>query len=325
MSLPRKKRILVTGAAGYIGRLVVADLIQRTNEVDTVVALDIAHPDGSGDTPRAIRVQGDICSGDLGRLFAEHGIDTVVHLATIVRAPRGAPSDLAFRVDVEGTRNVLEACVQNCVDRLIVTSSGAAYGYHQDNPSWLQEDDALRGNADFPYAHHKRLVEEMLAEARKRHPELEQVVFRPGTVLGESVHSPITDLFEKPAVMGIMGSESPFVFIWDHDVVSSLAAAIFGGPPGVFNLAGDGALSPREIARILKKPYLPLPARLVAAVLFVLKKLGVTEHGPERVKFLQHRPVLDNQKLKEAFGFVPKMTSREAFNFYATKRGLLAP
>ena len=56
----------------------------------------------------------------------------------------------------------------------------------------------MRGNAEFAYSHHKRLIEEMLAKARTEHPELKQLIFRPGTVLGETVHSPVTDLFERP-------------------------------------------------------------------------------------------------------------------------------
>ncbi len=65
--------------------------------------------------------------------------------------------------------------------QIIVTSSGAAYGYHADNPEWLTEDDPVRGNEAFAYSHHKRLVEEMLAVCRTQHPELRQVVLRVGT------------------------------------------------------------------------------------------------------------------------------------------------
>jgi UDP-glucose 4-epimerase len=64
---------------------------------------------------------------------------------------------------VGGTRNVLDACVAHGVKHLIVSSSGAAYGYHADNPAWLTETHPLRGNPAFAYSDHKRQVEEMLA------------------------------------------------------------------------------------------------------------------------------------------------------------------
>lgn len=315
--------VLVTGAAGYVGRLCVAALAQRLDELSVLVALDWTEVDAPERIEGVVYEQGDICDHALKDLFRKHGIDTVVHLASIVRAPKGAPADLAYRVDVLGTKNILEACEDSSATRLIVTSSGAAYGYHPDNPEWLDENDPLRGNDEFEYSKNKRLVEAMLAQWREERPELRQVVFRPGTVVGEDVHSPVTDLFEKPVVLGIVGSESPFVFIWDQDLVACLVDAIFSDKVGVYNQAGDGALTPREIARLLDKPYVPLPGSLVKAMLWTFKRLGLTENGPERVAFLRYRPVLSNRRLKEEYGYTPQLTSREAFELYARARGLL--
>lgn len=315
--------VLVTGAAGYVGRLCVAALAQRRGELSALVALDWAETDPANRLDGVVYKQGDICDPALVDVFREQGIDTVVHLASIVRVPKGAPEDLAYRVDVLGTQNILDACEAVNAKRLIVTSSGAAYGYHPDNPDWLDEEDPLRGNDEFEYSKHKRIVEGMLAKWREERPELRQVVFRPGTIVGPDVHSPVTDLFEKPVILGIIGSNSPFVFIWDQDLVACLVDAVFSDKVGVYNQAGDGALTPREIAKILDKPYVPLPAPLVKGVLWLLKSLRLGENGPERVKFLQYRPVLSNRRLKEEYGYTPELTSREAFELYARARGLL--
>ena len=315
--------VLVTGAAGYVGRLCVAALSERLEELTALVALDWIKVDASERIKGVVYEQGDICDHALKDLFRKHGIDTVVHLASIVRAPKGAPADLAYRVDVLGTQNILEACEISGATRLIVTSSGAAYGYHPDNPDWLDENDPLRGNEEFEYAKNKRLVEKMLAEWREERPELRQIVFRPGTIVGADVHSPVTELFEKPVMLGIVGSESPFVFIWDQDLVACLVDAVFSDKVGIYNQAGDGALTPREIATMLGKPYVALPASVVKVVLWALKGLGMTDNGPERVAFLRYRPVLSNRRLKEEFGYVPRLTSREAFELYARARGLL--
>ncbi len=316
--------VLVTGAAGYVGHLCVAALAERRHEVSALVALDWTEVAPTDRLDGVTYEQGDICDPALGDLFRRHLIDTVVHLASIVRTPDGAPVDLAYRVDVDGTRNVLDACEEAGATRLVVTSSGAAYGYHADNPEWLDEDDPLRGNDEFAYAKHKRLVEAMLARHREDHPELRQVIFRPGTIVGTDVHSPVTDLFEKPVVLGIAGSSAPFVFIWDQDLVTCLVDAVFSATVGVFNQAGDGAVTAREIAHMMGKPYVPLPAPVVRGALWMLQRLGMTDHGPERVAFLRYRPVLSNRRLKEEFGYTPQLTSREAFELYARSRGLLA-
>ena len=57
--------------------------------------------------------------------------------------------------------------------------------------------------------------------------------------------------------------------------------------------------------------------------LWIGRSLRLTEHGPEKVRFLRYRPVLANDRLKRVFGFTPTRTSREAFEEYlATHPGV---
>ena len=313
-------RVLVTGACGYLGRQVVARLADPAleNRPDLVVAHDIRTP--TERLPGVVYEEADIRDPRIADALARHHIDTVVHLASIVTPGKDSRRDFEYDVDVNGTRNLLQACVQQGVQRIVVSSSGAAYGYHADNPAWLTENMPVRGNKVFAYAHHKRLVEEMLAEYRHSHPALEQVVLRIGTILGATVRNQITDLFEKPRLLAIRGSDSPFVFIWDQDVVGIIVRAVSGGPPGIYNVAGDGALTIHEIAARLGKPTLQLPAWLLQAALAVLKPLGLTQYGPEQLDFLRFRPVLLNTKLKTAFGYTPTYTSAEVFELYRQAR-----
>jgi UDP-glucose 4-epimerase len=313
-------RVLVTGAGGYLGSQVVAALVRPdcADRAELVVALDVRPPA----TPLAgvEYAVADIRSPDLADIMGRHHIDTVVHLASIVTPGRGSRREFEYDVDVNGTRNVLQACIGTGVRRIIVSSSGAAYGYRADNPPWLTEDMPVRGNEVFAYSHHKRLVEEMLAEYRGRRPELEQVVLRIGTVLGASVRNQITDLFEKPRLLAIKGSDSPFVFIWDQDVVAVIVRAISQGPAGIFNVAGDGALTIHEIAARMGKRCLVLPAWLLRGALACLRRLGLTQYGPEQLDFLRYRPVLLNTRLKTVFGYTPRYSSSEVFEIYRQAR-----
>jgi UDP-glucose 4-epimerase len=77
----------------------------------------------------------------------------------------------------------------------------------------------------------------------------------------------------------------------------------------------------QEIAAMSSKPYLPLPVPLVRTGLAIFKKLGLTQYGPEQVNFLRYRPVLSNRRLKEQFGYTPRMTTREVFEYYVGQRG----
>ena len=314
------KRVLVTGGGGYLGRQVVAALAALPEErrPAAIVCHDIREPDAR--LPGVEYVVADIRSADIADIIARHLITTVIHLASIVTPGKNSNRAFEFDVDVNGTRNLLEACVRHGVRRIIVSSSGAAYGYHHDNPDWLTEDHPLRGNEAFAYSHHKRLVEEMLAGYRSAQPDLEQVIFRIGTILGPTVRNQITDLFEKPRLIAIAGSDSPFVFIHDADVVGAMLHAIDSGKPGIFNVAGDGKLTIHEIAARLGKRCLVLPAWLLRSALWLLKKLGLTQYGPEQLDFLRYRPVLLNRRLKEEFGYVPKLSSADVFELYRRSR-----
>ncbi|MEJ1156218.1 SDR family oxidoreductase [Microbacterium marmarense] len=305
-------RVLITGGAGFLGSHVAAALVAHP-AVALVVAGDVRRPEHPIDS-----VVYDDCDvtreGSVAPLLQRHDIDVVVHLAAIVSP--GRDHEMEYRVDVDGSRNVLEACVAAGVKRIVVSSSGAAYGYHRDNPHWLTETDQLRGNDAFPYSKHKRLVEQLLGAYRETHPELEQVVFRIGTILGPTVQNQITQLWDSKRLLAIKGSASPFVFIWVDDVAAAMARAATDGPAGIYNVAGDGRLTVQQIADRLGKRLLSIPAWALALALRVGQTLRLTVHGPEKVLFLQYRPVLDNASLKRDFGFTPSMTSAEVFEAY---------
>ncbi len=308
--------VLVTGSAGYLGSQVVAELAARQDIA--CVALDVREPGRRLDGV-AYEIA-DIRAPEVDAIVARHTPQMVVHLASIVTPGKKSNREFEYSVDVEGTRNLLEACVRHRVGRVIVSSSGAAYGYHADNPEWLSESDPVRGNRSFAYSWHKRLVEEMLADYRVRQPQLEQVIFRIGTILGATVHNQITDLFEKPRLIAIRGSASPFVFIHDQDVVAAIVRGVDSPVTGIFNVAGDGKLDIDQIAARLGKRCVVLPAGLLQAALWLLKKLGMTQYGPEQIDFLRYRPVLANRRLKEEFGYVPKLTSAEVFELWRQSR-----
>lgn len=307
--------VFVTGASGYLGALVVRQLAKATKR--PIIAADVV------EVPAAARLAGvQYCTLDVrdgaavDRAIGAQPVHVVVHLAAIITPPRDGGRELAWDVDIRGTRHVLDSCVAHKVAKIIVTSSGAAYGYHADNAESLDEDAPLRGNEVFAYSHHKRLVEQMLATFRVEQPQLAQLVLRPGTILGASTKNTITALFERRLVMGLWHSRSPFVFVWDEDVARCIVAGVTQEAfAGVYNLAGEGTLSLREIAVLLGKPYVEVPAGLLRRGLSLWSRFGRAPYGPEQVLFLQHRPVLDSRRLREGAGFALK-TSRQVFDIY---------
>lgn len=303
-------RVLITGGTGFLGSFVAQKLVPK---VEKVIVGDIREP---ASTISDVEFQKcDVTDRDaIKSLIIRHRIDTVVHLAAIMTP--GVDVDFEYKVDVVGSRNVFGVAAEAGVKQIVVSSSGAAYGYHPDSPEWITEATPVKGNDEYSYARHKRLVEETLAGYRKTHPKMKQTIFRIGTILGPTVANQITALWDSKRILKIAGSDSPFVFIWVDDVAEVMARAATGAPAGIYNVAGDGKLSVPDIAQRLNKNLLIIPAWMLALALRVGRALKLTEHGPEKVRFLRYRPVLDNSKLKTEFGYTPQKTSAEAFEAY---------
>lgn len=315
-----KPTVLITGANGYLGNVVLRALVREAAQLRHVVALDI-RPSSVEETNEGVTYRtGDVRSAKLAEVLREFAVTSVVHLASIVNPGKHVDRSFLYSVDVEGTENVLACCIDAGVGQIVVASSGAAYGYHPDNPIPLRENDPLRGNPEFAYSDHKRIVEEMLARYREEHPQLKQLILRPGTILGENTSNQITRLFEGRIVLGLRGTTTPFVFAWDQDVAACIVRGILDSKSGIYNLAGDGTLTMREIARLLGKPYVALPVPVLTSALWLLSKINLTQYGPEQVNFLRYRPVLSNELLKREFPYVPKKTTEETFRFWLSHR-----
>ncbi len=312
------KNILITGACGYLGSLLTQELAKEKEilGIHHLIAADIKHPQVLEEGVSFEYL--DVREKKAFDLLQKYQINCVIHLASIVTPSGQSNRAFEYSVDVEGTHNILNACIQAKVKRLIISSSGAAYGYYPENIKPLIETDPIRGNYEFAYSYHKRLIEEELKKYRELYPDLEQTIFRITTILGEKVNNQITDLFKKKIQLGICGTESGFSFIWDQDAIACFKQSIFSEKYGIYNLAGDGYVSLKERGYILKKPIIQIPAKLIEWALYILKFFKLTQYGPEQTMFLKYRPILDNKKLKDEFGFIPTKTSREVFEYYSS-------
>jgi nucleoside-diphosphate-sugar epimerase len=130
-------RVLITGGGGFLGQSVARSLIARGGlaaepggamRLDELVLLDQAFANAWLNDSRVQYIAGDILNGDVvARACA--GADAVFHLASVVSAGAEADFDLGMRVNLDGMRNVLEACrSQPDQPRLVFTSSVAAFG-----------------------------------------------------------------------------------------------------------------------------------------------------------------------------------------------------
>src|SRR5512146_2916570 len=170
-------RALVTGGTGFVGSNLALRLVERRWDVRI-----LERPGASRELLEGGPfefVTGDVLQPET-LPPAMHGIDVVFHAAGVVDYWRQGVERM-YRVNVDGTRNVMEAAYNARIARVVHTSSTAAMGIHPD----VLVDESYTFNVKperFVYGHSKYLAEEVVFEFVKR--GLPAVIVNPTTVVG---------------------------------------------------------------------------------------------------------------------------------------------
>ena len=170
--------ILVTGATGHIGNVLVRKLLAQGEKVRALVWRD------EDTTPikglDVEKVEGDVLD-PISLEPALRGVETVYHLAGIISIMPGR-NPLVWQVNVEGTRNVLEASQRAHIRRLIYTSSIHAIARA---PNGVEMDESLGFDVHTPYGEYDRSKATASLEVQKAAAEgLDAVIVCPTGVIG---------------------------------------------------------------------------------------------------------------------------------------------
>jgi UDP-glucose 4-epimerase len=137
MNTLENKKVLVTGGAGFIGSFVVTELLkENVGEVviyDNLARGDMSYIEEQLKDPRCNYFKGDLRETDLLNT-AMTGCDYVIHLAAMWLLHCKDYPRTAFDVNIQGTFNVLEACVNNKVSRFVYSSYASVYGDASEVP-----------------------------------------------------------------------------------------------------------------------------------------------------------------------------------------------
>jgi UDP-glucose 4-epimerase len=297
--------VAVTGASGLVGRHLLPALAEHP-DVDRVVGLDVREPERRPRTVDFHRV--DIAGTALQPLL--EGVDVVVHLAGVVDP---IPDEaLMARVNVEGTRHVLDAASMVGVRRVVRISSATVYGAWPNNPVPLTEDAALRPNPHFSPAVQGAEVERLLAAWRSEHPDVVVTTLRSAPVVGPGAqHLPARMFLGRPPLR-VRGAERPVQVVHVDDLVAALALVAASPHPGVYNVAADGWLDASDADALIGARGIPaMPAEALTRALRRTWELGVGDVPPGVVPYLTHPWVIANDRLR-AIGWSPRRSNEDA-------------
>ncbi len=323
MAAERKLSVAVTGPTGEIGRAFVRAL-ERSRDVGEIRGMarspfDPAHYGWR----KADYVQGDILDAHNVQSFIA-GADVVVHLAFIIFGDH----EETRAINLEGSRNVFEATVASGCRRLVYTSSVSAYGFHADNPQPLTEGAEPRGTEGFYYSAQKAELERMLAETLSG-SDTQAYVYRPSIVGGPESPALVAnmpylqavDAMPAPLQRALAALPTPAPVLPDfgvplqlvhaEDVATALRAGVVGrGEPGVYNLAGNGEVSIRDIAAALGWRSVRVPKAAIDATAQLMNRLPLAPARAEWLHALRIPVVMDTRKARREQRWRPKFDAQ---------------
>jgi nucleoside-diphosphate-sugar epimerase len=192
----------------------------------------------------------------------------------------------------------------------------------------MREDWPTRPADRLFYAQEKAELEELLHAEAAEHPELQLYLLRPPVVLGPHTVggkaplpgplAPLNKYLQRgfrrlPIPLPGLVPDLPLQFIHEDDVGTALLQCVVAaGPPGAYNIAGDGVLSLLDVARELRIIPIPLPARPVQSAARAVSRLPFLPTVAEWVEAFSHPAVMDTTRAKELLGWSPRHTGLEA-------------
>lgn len=272
--------------------------------------------------------QGDV-RDDAGLREAFAGAQVVVHLAFMITG--NTDSETIRAINVEGTLNAFRAARAVGAERFVYASSVAAYGFHADNPVGMSEEWPVRPAEHLFYAREKAELEHLLEAEAGADPRPALYLLRPPVVLGPhavgakgSVPGPaaaagrqlLALVRRSPVPIPVPAPEVKLQLIHEDDVGQALLRCVLGaGPPGAYNIAGDGVLTGSDVARELGLSPLPIAGELVYRASRAAAAFPRPPFLPPVLDWIEvasHPAIMDTEKAKRELGWRPRYSGIEA-------------
>ena len=336
-----KQTVLITGAAGYVGSMLVRRFAAR-EDVACVIGLDKKPvPELIQDEPKLTYLHLNLADEGWEEKVAALKPTIIVHTAWQIREIYG-DRPLTWKWNVEGSERVCRFAYETPgITRLVHFSTVASYGAFPTNTieHRFTEDEPFR-ETDYLYAEEKRIAEERLEacfkEAKNAVPT---AVVRPAAITGPrgrfmrirfGLQSALAGQLKESAAYRLVSMLTRFVpvtpkwvrqFIHEDDVVNLVELLAFSSPKGtyeVFNICppGDVVLGKDMAEAVGKKTVMiqPWMARLPFALLWHLTR-GKIPTAKGSWKGYSYPIAVDGSKLTEVYGYQYQYPSLDAFRY----------
>jgi nucleoside-diphosphate-sugar epimerase len=311
---------LVTGATGFIGSFIAEELIKRGEGVRVLVR--------KTSNTKFLRDLGvELCYGDLSDAAsvstALKGVDKVFHSAALVGD--WVPREEAYKINVEGTRFLLNASSDEKIKRFVYVSSLAVLGMRDHHKTPSNPPSEKTGDV---YADTKIDAENMVTEFGRKN-DLPFTVIRPGFVFGprdDKVIPRMVDFLKKGKYMFIGSGRNKVNMIYVENLAGAVIEASYSDKTlgQVYNITNDSGMTMMDIVYMVsdlwgyKRPDKHVPkgvAYVLCNTLEFFARLTNAKEPPllnkTRMKFLSLNLEFDILKIKMDLGYRPKVDMLE--------------
>lgn len=307
----KPKTVLVTGASGQLGRRLVPRLSKTGYSVR-------AHY-------RSREKAGRYCPTDatpiIGDLIdpawldqAVSGCNIVIHCAAIVSL-RPGPNEMMRRVNVDGTKAVVSACLENNVTRLIYISSIVTVGASETGQPLDEAAEFNLSGFNIPYIDTKKEAEDTVLEANG--PNLETIVVNPSIMISPPDRELSQDELKKIPKSIPLYFDFGLNLVETDDVITGIVACIEKGGAGQRYLLTGENINPQKAFDLaqeflgIRKPFIKIPIGLLYLIAFIMELVARIRRKRPRfhrglARLARYKFFYTNEKARQELGFRPK-------------------
>ncbi len=304
------RRVLITGISRHLGARL-AQRLERDPGVDAVVGVDLEEPEL--DLERTTFVRADIRNPLVVSTFAEHEIDTLVHLSIISTPTRVGGRSAMKEINVMGSLHLFAVAGRvPTLRKVVMKSSTAVYGSSPSDPAVFTEDMAPRDVPRHGYVKDSIEVEQFARDFGRRRPDVALTVLRFANFMGSDIETTLTRYFSLPVIPVPAGFDPRIQLVHERDAEEVLYRSVVEEHPGLFNVTADGVVLLSQAVRICGKLPAPVPLPLAMPVARLVRRFGRVDFPTDQLPFLVYGRVADNARLRAEFGIDLRYDTRAA-------------
>ena len=311
-------RFIITGGSGFVGRHLIRKLHTLFPKTE-IHNIDINQLDELSNI--SVHHNMDICDRNSLSLFEFDEDDVIFHLAAHIFHPqtpsRGKRKRYFEKLNVGGTKNLLDCMKKNYVKRIAFLSTCMVYGVPKEKI--IKTNHMLNPNG--PYGATKIIAEELIKEFGQQENN-RVLIFRPGLIAGPGrfgLLGKLSFLVKNNLPIPMIGSGmNRYQFISIYDCVDALIQFInLDFPNGIYNLGSKNPPIVKDLLNSLiefagsKSLLIPTWGYGVKKMLNILDILNLTLMYPEQFLLADSEFVLEISDLEEKLGFKPKYNDKD--------------